>query len=163
MVDHIRTLLLNPEGTPGYRKVSDAPSDKVLTLFGFSGKCQESDEALADALVPLALCADLAEFRTAFDGRVSPPHRARSVYRSVYCDQECTDCTAVSLDGLHDRVFGQEGRWALAPLFQHDDPSLMLTLSSLRSCTRVPDGPYALGAVLIACALRRLFLQGEGI
>lgn len=158
MVDHIRTLLINESGVTGYRKVTDVPSDTAMALFGVSGDC--TDAAVVDSVLPLAMSADLAPFRTPFDSRVSPGTDTRSVYRHVYTScGDCGSCISVSLDGVYDRVLGREGWWAISGLFSSDDPLVSANLTALRSAAMSKDAPFALGAVLIACAYRRLIKQ----
>lgn len=149
MVDHVRTLLVNPSGISGYGHVTDAPADAALRLFGVTG--DEVAEAVVDTVLPLALAPDLVSFRRFYDTRTTPSAR-KSVYRETY---------AVELDGLYDRVFGSEGWWTVLPVFSHPDPAINANLSEMREAARSLDSAYALGAVLLACAYRRHILQGE--
>jgi len=150
MTDQVRTLLLNPSGVPGYRRVADAPSDAVMALFGATGDAAASAVAW---LVPLALAPDLSHFRRFYDPRVTPP-RPSSVYRQP--------ASALSPSGLYDRVLGREGWWTVAGLFQYGDPAVAAVLSEMRAAAASGDAPYALGAVLLAVAYRRWVLQGGG-
>ncbi len=145
MVDHVRTLLLNPADKPGYERAEDPEADAALALFGVDG----TDKAAVDAVLPLAMADDLAWCRVHFDKRVLP--RART---SVYASSG-----EPSLDGLYERVLGHEGRWAVSGLFMHSDPSVASELSEMRAAAFGMDAPYALGAVLLACAYRRLVAQ----
>lgn len=148
MVDHVRTLLLNPDGRADYRRVSDPASDNALVLFCGG----EPDEAFVDKVLPLALAPDLVSFRTAFDQRVTPSSRT-SVYRD--------DDTLFSLSGAYERVLGVKGWWVTSLVFTHSDLSVARVLGGLRDAARSKDSAFALGAVLIACAYRRLVMQGE--
>ena len=149
MVDHVRTLLLNPADRAGYEKVSDSEADEALAMFGIDG----ANAADVDAVLPLAMADDLAWCRSHFDQRVLPRVRT-SVYSSA---------GEPSLDGLYEKVLGHEGRWAISGLFMHSDPSVSSELAKMREAAFGMDAPYALGAVLLACAYRRLVAQnGEG-
>lgn len=152
MVDHIRTLLVNGTGS-GYSPVSDEPSDRALTLFGLTG-VPETDAAIVDVILPLALTPDLSWFSSRFDPRQTPPVKA-SVYRTDYT-------TSASFDGLYDRVLGPEGRWVVLSVFSASDPSIRAELARLRASFLSLDGPYALGAVLLACSYRRDILRKGG-
>ena len=148
MIDQVRTLLLNPDGVPGYRRVADAPSDAVLRRMGLSGDA-EADAAAVDRLLPLAMAPDLARFRRCFDSRTSPAHTP-SVYNAAPGD----------LEGLYAAVLAGDGWWAASALFSFDDPSAADTLAAMRFAASSHDAPYALGTVVLACAYRRLLLQG---
>lgn len=150
MVDQVETLLLNPSDVPGYRHVVDAPSDSAMALFGVASSDVDG-KAVVLQLLPLALAPDLARFRRFYDRRVTPRGR-QSVYTA----------SALSPDGLWDRVLGHEGWWTVSGLFQHPDPSVAAVLSEMRAAAVSADAPYALGAVLLACAYRRWLLQGGG-
>lgn len=152
MIDHVRTLLLNPDGVDGYRKVSDGPADAALALFGLAGDA-ESDACVVDRLLPLALSPDLAPLRRSFDARVTP-----SAPSSVYGEQSESPLHS----GLYSRVFGRDGWWVAAAVFEHADPLYASVLREMRTAAMSKDAPYALGAVLLACAYRRLVLQGGG-
>jgi len=151
MIDHIRTLLLNPTTHPGYRRVTDAPSDVALSLFGLANDGSAADGSRVDRLLPLALAPDLVSFRTAFD-----PRRTPTAKPSVYAQTADTLATP----GLHHAVLGSEGWWRISDLFLSDDAALRQTLQGLRDAAASKDAPFALGAVLLACAHRRLKLQG---
>ena len=155
MTDQVRVLLLNPSDAPGYRHVSDAPSDVVMALFGADGGSAVA-EAAVDRLMPLALAPDLSRFRRFYDPRVTPP-ATRSV-SSVY--RQAAD--ALSPAGLYDRVLGSDGWWRAAAAFQHEDPAVAAVLGEMREAATGGDAPYALGAVLLAVAYRRWLLQGGG-
>lgn len=89
------------------------------------------------------------------------PPQPPSVYRTEYSASDPSGKTvSLSLDGLRDRVLGQEGWWRISGLFSHPDPAVRQRLSDLRAAARSMDAPYALGAVLLACAYRRSLLQG---
>lgn len=148
MVDHIRTLLLNPGDRTDYRPVSDATADKVLVLFADGAV----DARFVDKVLPLALAPDLVSFRTAFDPRLTPP-----AVTSVYRDED----TGLDLSGVYARVLGDEGWWTTSLVFNHPDPSVARVLRGLRDAARSQDSAYALGTVLLACAYRRLILQGK--
>lgn len=153
MIDEIRTLLLNPPSTPEYRRATDAQSDRVLHLFGLTGDA-DADAGVVDAVLPLALAPDLASFRDFADGRTTP-QPVRSVYRQP--------AGSTALDGLYDRVFGRDGWWAVAALFQATDPVVSSRLSALGAAASSADAAYALGAVLVACAYRRRLSQEGGV
>ena len=148
MVDHIRTLLLNPGDRTDYRPVSDAVTDKVLVLFADGAV----DAFFVDKVLPLALAPDLVPFRTAFDQRLTPP-----AMTSVYRDED----TGIDLSGVYARVLGDEGWWTTSRVFNHPDPAVASVLRGLRDAALSKDSAYALGAVLLACAYRRLILQGK--
>ena len=152
MVDQVETLLLNPSGVPGYRHVVDVSADSVMTLFGVAASDADG-KAVVLRLLPLALAPDLARFRRFYDRRVTP-RRGQSVYRQPV--------SALSPDGLRDRVLGHDGWWTVSGLFQHPDPGVAAVLSEMRAAAVSADAPYALGAVLLACAYRRWLLQGGG-
>lgn len=151
MVDQVKKLLLNRSGVPGMRKVSDAPSDAVMSLFGVTGA--DSDADVVERLLPLALAPDLVAFRRFYDGRTTPV-AAASVYRTA------KDC--LSPDGLYAGIFGRDGWWKVSALFQHEDPAVYAVLADMRDGVTGKDAAYALGAVLLAVAYRRLILQGGG-
>lgn len=159
MINHIRHLLVNADGVPGLRKVEDRPTDDALRLFGITGS--GPDGAVVDALLPLALSPDLASFREAFDPRTTPSEHG-SVYRHDYTACDDVRCASLLLNGIYQKVLGPEGWWTLANLFSHPDPAVQGVLSDLRAAARSMDSAYALGAVLIVCAYRRLILQ-EGV
>lgn len=150
MVDHVRTLLLNRQDWNGH--VSDPAVNETLALFGVSGLDDSADEAAIDAVLPLAMADDLAWCRSHFDQRVTRRPRG-----SVYAAS-----AGPSLDGLYGRVLGDEGRWKTAGLFIHADPSVASELAKMRAAAFGMDAPYALGAVLLACAYRRLVAQTGG-
>lgn len=151
MIDHVRTLLLNPDGVPGYRRVSDSESDAVLELFGFGA----GDDATAvDRVLPLAMAPDLAVFRRLFDDRVTPASGG-----SVYSQTEAT----LSVSGLSSRVLSSDGWWRVSALFSPTGSMSADMLSAMRAAASSHDAPYALGAVLLACAYRRFVLQGGGV
>ena len=151
MVDHIKILLLNSDNVPGYRKVVDKAVDAVLKLFGFTGDITH-DTTLVDMLMPLVLAPDLAPFRTYFDQRISPLKTVLSVYRHTY---------DVSLTGIWDNVLSDAGWWTTSEIFNSDDQVASAVLAEMRNAARCADAPFALGAVLICCAYRRLLLQGD--
>lgn len=151
MVDHIRTLLLNPSGTEGYRKVADEAADRTLALIGLTGG--DGDAAVVDALLPLVLAPDLAHFRRFYDQRTTPAN-AGSVY---------TSDDAVSLDGLYGRLFGQPGWFTTAKVFGAPKPEAFQDLHEMLKAALAADSSYALGAVLLACAYRRQLLQEGGV
>lgn len=158
MTDHIRHLLVNSGDVPGVSKVDDKAADDVLRLFGVTG--DGPDEAVVDAVLPLALAPDLSRFRSAFDPRTTPSESG-SVYRHDYTACDAVRCASLLLNGLYERVLGTDGWWTTVPLFSHADPACNAFLAELRSAARSMDSAYALGAVLVACAYRRLILQGE--
>lgn len=155
MVDQVKKLLLNMSGVPGMRKVSDAPSDTVMSLFGVTGADSDADSGadVVERLLPLALAPDLAAFRRFYDGRTTPA-AASSVYR--------TAAAGLSPDGLYERILGRDGWWKASALFQHADPAVYAVLADMRDGVTGKDAAYALGAVLLAVAYRRWILQGEG-
>lgn len=159
MVDHVRTLLVNRADFPtGYDPVEDAPSDRVMALFGVSRLCKDADVAAVDLVLPLALAPDLAEFRSRFDSRITPS-APLSVYRHRY-EATCGDeSVPITLDGTYARVLSGDGRLAVSALFGAADPAIYAELARLREASMASDGPYALGAVLLACATRRAVLQ----
>lgn len=163
MVDHVRTLLINRDDEQsGYKRVSDGPADRVMALFGVTGECAEVDSAAVDLVLPLALAPDLIGFRSRFDTRLTPPG-AGSVYRHEY--QACCggdDCVPLSADGVYQRVLGPNGRGAVLSLFGASDSANYADLAKLREAALSMDGAYALGAVLLACAFRRLVLLEGG-
>lgn len=148
MVDHVRTLLINRAGVPGYVRASDPVVDSVLALFGIG----EGDADAVDRVLPLAMAPDLRRFRRFFDQRVTP-----AAHGSVYGRSP----DALSLDGLRGRVLSGEGWWSVLGLFHSDDPGVAGVLAEMREAAVSPDAPYALGAVLLACAYRRWLLGGE--
>ncbi len=139
MVDHVRTLLIG-------NTALDGESNGTLALFGITGAGDAADTAVVDAVLPLALADDLAWCRKHFDPRVTSRPR-----QSVYASDSLP-----SLDGLYDRVLGPEGRWTASGLFMHADPAVSSELAGMREAAFGMDAPYALGAVLLACAYRRL-------
>ena len=143
MVDHVRTLLLNPDGVPAYRQVRDKPADDALALFGITG----SGSAAAAAVDFLSV------FRTCFDQRVTP-----SAPSSVYTQT----ADALSPTGLYGKVLQADGWWTVSALFRADRPDALAVLTGLRAAACSQDAPYALGAVLLACAYRRHILQDGG-
>lgn len=143
MIDQVKTLLLNPVGVSGYRHVADAPSDVVMGLFDVD----------TDRILPFAMSPDLLCFRRFYDQRTTPP-RQSSVYRRP--------ASELSVSGLYDRVFGRDGWWKVAALFQHDDLAVASVLAEMRAAALSGDAVYALGAVLLAVAYRRWLLQGGG-
>jgi len=151
MVDHVRTLLLNPDGVAGYRKVRDANADTVLARFGVTGSDGDSETAV-DRLLPLAMAPDLSNFRAFFDQRITP-REPLSPYRQGSGD--------LSPDGLYAKVLTADGWWDVSGLFQSDDPSAQAVLDDMRAAAVSRDAPYALGAVLLACAYRRFLMQGR--
>ncbi len=153
MVDHVKKLLLNESGARGLRRVSDPPSDAVMALFGVTGEDPVRDSGTVDRLMPLAMAPDLSRFRRFYDQRTTPP-----LSESVYWQP----ADALSPSGLYGRVLGYDGWWRVSALFQHADPGIYAVLSELRDCATSADAPYALGAVLLAVAYRRLVLQGGG-
>ena len=162
MVDHVRTLLVNRADFPtGYDPVEDAPADRVMALFGVSRLCKDADVAAVDLVLPLALAPDLAEFRSRFDSRI-PPSAPLSVYRHRY-EATCGGASVpITLDGTYARVFCGEGRLAVRAVLGAGDQAICAELSRLREASMASDGPYALGAVLLACATRRAVLQEGG-
>lgn len=150
MVDQIRTLLLNPSGVRGYLHVDDSASDNTLLLFGIDG---QGSEGTVDALMPLVLSPDLHMFRGVFDDRVSPA-AVGSVYRSDYGE-------IPAFDQLYARVFSPSGWWTVSSLFVHSDPHVNQQLAQLREAAVSGDSAFALGAILLTCAYRRLLLQEE--
>jgi hypothetical protein len=155
MVDQVKKLLLNRSGVPGMRKVSDAPSDAVMSLFGVTGADSDydSDADVVERLLPLALAPDLVAFRRFYDGRTTPVAEA-SVYRTAK--------DGLSPDGIYGRILGRDGWWKVSALFQHDDPAVYAVLADMRDGVSGKDAAYALGAVLLAVAYRRWILQGGG-
>lgn len=151
MVDHIRTLLLNREGVSGYRKVADDAADRTLSLIGIDGG--DGDDGIVDAVLPVVLSPDLARFRRFYDPRTTPA-AARSVYEA--------DGSA-SLDGVVSRLLGQKGRFTSLSLFTTNNPSAYADLREMRRAAMSKDAPYAVGAVLLACAYRRHLLQTGGV
>lgn len=151
MVDHIKSLLLNGIGSEGARSVVDAPSDSVMALFGVTPDDADGSYVLVDRLMPLALAPDLARFRRFYDPRVTPRVRL-SVYR--------TSSAMLSPAGMYDRVLGHDGWWTTGELFNHSDPAAYEVLSEMRAAATSGDAPYAIGAVLLAVAYRRLLLNG---
>lgn len=159
MVDHVRTLLINPPSSDGYVRVADPEADAVLALLGATGT--DLDAALVDRLLPLALAPDLAWARDVFDPRTRPTSGERSVYRMSYEASDPSGRTvSLALDGVHGKLLGTEGWWTVQRLFTHPDPVVRARLSDLRDAAMGKDGAYALGAVLLACAYRRHVLQG---
>lgn len=154
MVDHVRTLLLNPVGVPGYQHVTDGPADRVLAMFGMRCDGSDYDADLLDKLLPLAEAPDLRRFRRFFDPRVTP-RDVRSIYR--------TPCTGLSTEGLYDKILSAGSWWQVAELFQATDPVVLADLVEMRGAASCMDAPFALGAVLLACAYRRLVLQDRGM
>lgn len=148
MLDQIRTLLLNPTDEPGYVHVDDAASAAALGLLAGD---RPVDAAFVDKVLPFALANDLAWARSVFDSRITP-RRTPSVYRD--------DDTGVSLSGAYTRALTSDGRWKTARVFEHGDPVVYGVLRRLRDAAMSLDSAYAVGAVLIACAYRRLILQG---
>ena len=146
MTDQVRVLLMNPDGYPGYRHVTDDPSDSVMAMFGVDGDI--------DRVVPFAMSPDLSRFRRFYDRRVTPPGR-KSIYRRPAAE--------LSASGLYGRVMGAEGRWVVAALFQHSDPAVASVLADMRAAAVSGDAVYALGAILLAVAYRRWLLQGGGV
>lgn len=149
MVDHVRTLLLNRRG------IVDGPSDAVLRLFGVDAAAAGQESRVRDAVdrvLPLAMAPDLQYFRRFFDQRVTPAERG-----SVYA----WSVDELSPDGLRGRVLSGEGWWSVLGLFHSDDPGVAGVLAEMRKAALSPDAPYALGAVLLACAYRRWLLGGE--
>lgn len=157
MVDHIRTLLLNPRDLPGYLRAEDGPADRALALFGLDGS--DADAARVDVILPFALADDLAWFSGRFDPRRSPAGLT-TVYRHAYATESGA---SLSLDGLRAAVLGPNGWWAIAPVFSHRDPLVTQELMALRRAAGSRDAAYALGAVLLACAYRRQLLQEGGL
>lgn len=154
MTDHIRTLLLNPkDGVPGYRHVSDQQVDAVLRLFGVTG--EDTDSVAIDRVMPLALSPELGRFRDVFDSRVSPASPG-SVYRDSGQDH------GMASRGLYSSVLTGNGLSSVLQLFSSDDPATGERMYALRDAVLSHDACYALGAVLITCAYRRLLLQQEG-
>ena len=151
MVDHVKALLLNTADTPGYHPVVDVPSDAVLSLFGF-GVDAETDALVVEQVLPLALAPDLQEFRRFFDRRVTP-----AAAGSVYAQTPGT----LSQDGLRSKVLDADGWWRVSELFHAADPDVLSVLTDMRAAAASADAPYALGAVLLACAYRRWLLQKE--
>lgn len=149
MIDEVRTLLLNPAGVAGYRRVADAPADRVMALFGV---LTPDDAAAVDRLMPLALAPDLRGLRRFFDGRTTSMPTG-SVYRD--------SCLPDVPDGLYDTVFGG-GWWAVAALFDAADPVTAGELREFSAAVESADSAYAIGAVLLACAYRRRMLQEGG-
>ena len=152
MVDHVRTLLLNPDGVPAYRQVRDKPADDALALFGITGSGSAAAAAV-DLVLPLAMAPDLSVFRTCFDQRVTP-----SAPSSVYTQT----ADALSPTGLYGKVLQADGWWTVSALFHADRPDALAVLTGLRAAACSQDAPYALGAVLLACAYRRHILQDGG-
>lgn len=90
------------------------------------------------------------------------PPQPPSVYRTEYSVSDPSGKTvSLSLDGLRDRVLGEKGWWRISGLFYHSDQLVQRRLSDLREAAMSMDAPYALGAVLLACAYRRSLLQGD--
>lgn len=147
MLDQIRTLLLNPTDETGYVHVDDVASDVALSLLAGDSPV---DDAFVDKVLPFALAADLAWARSAFDSRVTP-RSTLSVYRD--------DDTGIDLSGAYARALTGDGRWKTARVFEHSDPEVYGVLRGLRDAALSLDSAYAIGAVLIACAYRRLILQ----
>ena len=158
MVDHVRTLLVNPPTGSGYVHVSDEPADAVMGMVGLTGTYL--DAALVDRVLSLAMAPDLEWARDVFDQRVTPPASGSSVYRFRY-DVTGDDGTtlSLSLDGLHDRLLGKDAWWRTSALFSHPDPLVQQRLDDLRDAAMSMDSAYAVGAVLLACAYRRHLLQ----
>lgn len=151
MVDHIRILLLNPTGLPEYRHVTDSAADAVMGLFGVRGDDSAADSSTVSRLLPLVYADELVHFRRFFDHRVTPA-APMSIYR--------TAATELSPAGLHKSILGVDGWWVVTRLFMSDDPIVFNNLQEMREAATSYDAPYALGAVLLACAYRRLILQG---
>jgi hypothetical protein len=141
MIDHVKTLLLDAGAA------SDGPADAVLALFGIGVGGDDAD--IVDRLLPLALAPDLRRFRRFFDRRVTPSP-AGSVYSRA--------ADGLSPDGLWRRVLASDGRWLVSALFRHDDREAADVLADMRAAAFSHDAPYALGAVLLACAYRRWLL-----
>ena len=150
MIDHIKTLLLNPDNVPGYRKVTDSTVDAVLARFGITGS-SSSDDTAVERVLPLAMAPDLACFRGPFDKRVTP-RDPESPYRQTG--------DSLSTGSLYADVLTGDGRWVVSGLFQVRDMSVQSVFDDLHDAAFSRDAPYALGAVLLACAYRRLILQG---
>ena len=148
MVDHVRTLLLNSDGVQGYRRVVDGPADSVLALFGVT-----NDADSVDRVLPLAMAPDLACFRRFFDSRTIP-----SAPGSIYSQTDST----LSVAGLRNRVLSGSGWWVVLTLFNSSDAAVADVLRDMRAAAASNDAPYALGAVLLACAYRRWVLQRGG-
>lgn len=105
-----------------------------------------------DRVLPLAMAPDLRSFRRFFDQRVTPAARGSVYARSA---------DELSPDGLRGRVLSGDGWWSVLGLFHSDDPGVAGVLAGMRAAALSPDAPYALGAVLLACAYRRWLLGGE--
>lgn len=105
-----------------------------------------------DRVLPLAMAPDLQAFRRFFDQRVTPAARGSVYARSA---------GGLSPDGLRGRVLSGEGWWRVLELFHSDDQGVAGVLAEMREAAVSPDAPYALGAVLLACAYRRWLLGGE--
>lgn len=148
MLDQIRTLLLNPTDAIGYTHVDDAASDVALGLLAGDNAV---DAAFVDKVLPFALAPDLAWARSAFDSRVTPQFTL-SVYRD--------DDMGIDLSGAYTRALTGDGRWKTARVFEYSDPAVYAVLRGLRAAALSLDAAYAVGAVLVACAYRRLILQG---
>lgn len=85
MVDHVRTLLVNPPTGGGYVHVSDEPADAVMGMVGLTGTYL--DAALVDRVMSLAMAPDLEWARDVFDQRVTPPRSSFEQDRyDVYVD-----------------------------------------------------------------------------
>lgn len=157
MIDHVRHLLIG-RSPDGASLASDYATDAVLSSLGVL-KASGAAEVMVDALLPLALAPDLEEFRALFDARRTP-----ATPGSVYSTEYSVEGVDVSLNEVHSKVFGEEGWFTTAQLFQTQNLALLPTLSRLREAAMTRDSAYALGAVLIACAYRRMLLEkGERV
>ena len=99
------------------------------------------------------MAPDLSRFRAPFDPRVTPAPQ-----ESVYTQS----ADSLSPSELHARVLSSDGWWAMSGLFQSTDPAALAFLDDMRLAAACRDAPYALGAVLLACAYRRLLAQSGG-
>lgn len=154
MVDEIAHLLL-ADAASGYHAGSDAASDRVLAeLSGTSLR------DACDGLSTLARVPSLTPFLSLFDTRATPSTGQDSFTRLV----SSSTAHAVVVDAC-DRLARQSTRAVLPDLFavsEHAAPGLRSPLAGLRDLTFGRDPVVAVGAVVLACALRRKVVSSGG-
>ena len=147
MVDEIASLL-EGSASAGYRRGMDAASDAVLErLVG-----ETSPDACA-ALAGLASAPSLAPFSGLFDGRVSPVRTDRAFTRLVSSETRHDVLTDVQA-----RLAGSDMSALVSHVFmvgEHATGHVRSALARLASIAALADAALALGAIALACALRR--------
>lgn len=158
MVDEVKMLLGAVPGS-GYSTGMDSASDAVMALVGASFTPEQSNATLA-CLSRLALAPALRVYADGVDTRTTDapdPVDGFGVLASYAMPHGV-------IAGLYTALTSEAGRVALQWLFVTRSDRIRGALSGLGGMFSAGRGATAVGAVLLACTLRRLAAaRGEAV